>query len=991
MSSKSGGMSPVIIILIVFVIGVIIIGILIGTGIININNIGTTSTTTSTSGSDLESDSGNPVLDESDSGDPVLDESDSGDPVLYESDSGDPVLYESDSGDPVLDESDSSGPASGGPASGGPASGGPASGGPASGGPASGGSASGGSASGGSTSGGSASGGSTSGGSTSGGSTSGGSASGGSTSGSPTLGSPASGSPASGSPIPTPTLNRPPVPTIGNTGWVSAPLSSIPTPTPRSALYRYGAPVPNYDYPSNNIGNGYDLVTYPAGSPDPNPELCASRCNTNSQCIGFILSKSMNKCYLKQDFQNITFDSEATVYAEAGYELPEAPTARWYTHNDIIDEKPSNINSPVRYEAREIIGKNILNFTVPNYQVLGWDRSTGIFKIPEFVQPQVYLITATFFFKSKNANYIYMSIKNTSGERLYVCVDSNAITSDKLITYTKVEKLKPLDEISFRANNMGSIYEIYFNTKNDSYTNITITLLNNSDHYSIQDNTNENEADGRWFSPSTIQLPLNGTYAILGRQCCTGRTGDYLMNNRFDKAVIDENYFSWQAQFEIKLLNSERNEYSIRAHHNGKYCWWSNDAGFMNCDHPCKNLDYNTCTTFVDDAGKWIINNVGGDEFLIRNSNTKLYCSEAGRGLDAKNKTTERNFRCNSYWSAVPYEGLAFSDNFNNDANRINNFFIFKEFITRPDTTTNKYIGSASTYNILSTPDPSNNISLNTLVYSADLSLQPGTTSPWDTTNGIFTAPTTGIYLIIGSFLLKQSEFQWVDRLHVGMYVNNILVKYVVDYYNANKTGGEKLFNFTAVESIESGHKVYFKVMEVKAQIIIQFGTPLLSKSNITFTKLNNININFNITASTTATAIEEKSYNKSTIILKNYDINFIGTSITNVWNKIDGIFTVLTTGTYLISMFFVIPSIYAGKVQLKINNTTNTTRLCVVSGVNLTVGITCTFNRVQKLVANDKLSFVFIPNIQNDTDSIKLYFDRGLQTKLNITLLYGE
>jgi len=224
-------------------------------------------------------------------------------------------------------------------------------------------------------------------------------------------------------------------------------------------------------------------------------------------------------------------------------------------------------------------------------------------------------------------------------------------------------------------------------------------------------------------------------------------------------------------------------------------------------------------------VAKWNISNVGGDEFIFKNSATTMYCSEAGRYL-----------RCNNYHDGRTLSTLALSYKYRTTG-PTNNFLRFIEQVPRtPVNNTNMYIGSISKYYI-ALSYPSDNISVHTLTYSETLSLQSGTISPWDTNYGTFTTPSAGSYLIVASFLVKQSEFHFHNNpLIVCMYINNVFNSNVLSHQKQN---GGRLYNFTSTNKLNANDKVYFSVKETKAQIIIQFGTPSNSKSNITFTKIN--------------------------------------------------------------------------------------------------------------------------------------------------------
>jgi len=155
----------------------------------------------------------------------------------------------------------------------------------------------------------------------------------------------------------------------------------------------------------------------------------------------------------------------------------------------------------------------------------GWNKWTGVFTVKN---TGVYSIDATFHFNNKNINDIYMFIINNNTLRKYLCVsDTIDFTTYTLIRYRKVEKLNAGDTIFFRADDDNSKYELHFS--GNKQTMIIVDLLNTTNHYSLQD---VNGSEGRWFAPSTLQLPLAGVYGILGKLSETGRNGDYLENNQ---------------------------------------------------------------------------------------------------------------------------------------------------------------------------------------------------------------------------------------------------------------------------------------------------------------------------------------------------------------------------------------------------------------------------------------------------------------------------
>ena len=111
-----------------------------------------------------------------------------------------------------------------------------------------------------------------------------------------------------------------------------------------------------------------------------------------------------------------------------------------------------------------------------------WDNTKGIFTASS---DGVYLINASFFINGKTAGTRIALIVNN--KLRYVVIEANAITTETLRTYSKVEQLNKGDILSFKVTS-GNGFTVFFGSDIGSHSNITITKLNINNYYSLNDN-----------------------------------------------------------------------------------------------------------------------------------------------------------------------------------------------------------------------------------------------------------------------------------------------------------------------------------------------------------------------------------------------------------------------------------------------------------------------------------------------------------------------
>jgi hypothetical protein len=131
---------------------------------------------------------------------------------------------------------------------------------------------------------------------------------------------------------------------------------------------------------------------------------------------------------------------------------------------NLIDNGVNNIT----YNNGDNIGFNSALVSKSNE----WDNGKGIFTASS---DGVYLINASFFINGKTAGTrIALMVNN---KLRYVIIEGNAITTETLRTYSKVEQLNKGDTLTFKVTS-GSGFTVFFGSDLGSHSNITVTKLN---------------------------------------------------------------------------------------------------------------------------------------------------------------------------------------------------------------------------------------------------------------------------------------------------------------------------------------------------------------------------------------------------------------------------------------------------------------------------------------------------------------------------------
>jgi ribosomal protein S8 len=265
-------------------------------------------------------------------------------------------------------------------------------------------------------------------------------------------------------------------------------------------------------------------------------------------------------------------------------------------------------------------------------------------------------------------------------------------------------------------------------------------------------------------------------------------------------------------------------------------------------------------------------------------------------------------------------------------------------------------------YNMIDKLD--NNITYNNGDIIGSNSVLISTASEWDSNKGIFTVSNDGIYLINASFFINSKK--GVTR--IGLMINDKLRYVIIEGSNINT---ETLRTYLRVEQLNKNDKVSFKVM-VGDGFTVYFGSELGSHTNITLTKLKNIN-NFNNLMDSINNNI---TYNSGDIIASNSSL----LSISPEWDKNKGIFTISSDGTYLINASFFINGKKGGtRIGLMINDKL---RYVIIEGLEINTETLRTYSTVESLKKNDKISFVVTYG-----NGFTVYFGTEWGSHTNITI----
>jgi len=95
---------------------------------------------------------------------------------------------------------------------------------------------------------------------------------------------------------------------VPNNSSVTTVTTNIKSPSSK----KYWGPQTGIDYPGNDL-------QYIATS---NPDLCATNCDNNPQCVGYLLGTDGPNCWLKSSFQNPTPSSVRTASVKPGQPAP---------------------------------------------------------------------------------------------------------------------------------------------------------------------------------------------------------------------------------------------------------------------------------------------------------------------------------------------------------------------------------------------------------------------------------------------------------------------------------------------------------------------------------------------------------------------------------------------------------------------------------------------------------------------------------------------
>jgi hypothetical protein len=74
------------------------------------------------------------------------------------------------------------------------------------------------------------------------------------------------------------------------------------------------------DWQYNDIGQSYATS---------DPSTCATHCNENSSCKGFIIAKDVPGCWLKSNFSNNIININREAYTKPGVALPTIPLSSY--------------------------------------------------------------------------------------------------------------------------------------------------------------------------------------------------------------------------------------------------------------------------------------------------------------------------------------------------------------------------------------------------------------------------------------------------------------------------------------------------------------------------------------------------------------------------------------------------------------------------------------------------------------------------------------
>jgi hypothetical protein len=110
------------------------------------------------------------------------------------------------------------------------------------------------------------------------------------------------------------TFVKPGVASMQTTNSAAA-VSTVP-----NASKKYWGPQTGIDYPGNDLGN----------TQNSDPDMCATVCDNNPQCVGYVLGTDGPNCWLKGSFQNPTASNTRTASVKPGQPAPPglAPTAQ---------------------------------------------------------------------------------------------------------------------------------------------------------------------------------------------------------------------------------------------------------------------------------------------------------------------------------------------------------------------------------------------------------------------------------------------------------------------------------------------------------------------------------------------------------------------------------------------------------------------------------------------------------------------------------------
>ena len=116
-------------------------------------------------------------------------------------------------------------------------------------------------------------------------------------------------------------------PAAPHVAMAAAPVTMAAVPPPPSK--KYWGPQTGIDYPNN------DLKVFP--SSDPN--ACATACDANPQCVGYVLATDSQNCWLKSKFANPTPSNKRTASVKPGQPSPPGLPGR--TSGYMMEGAPS--------------------------------------------------------------------------------------------------------------------------------------------------------------------------------------------------------------------------------------------------------------------------------------------------------------------------------------------------------------------------------------------------------------------------------------------------------------------------------------------------------------------------------------------------------------------------------------------------------------------------------------------------------------------------